>query len=403
MARKRKENPEINYVETSKGRWYFAYNYYDSDFGKQKRLYAETREELEEKIRHLQEEEERKLAAYLPKTTLLKDWARYYFKSLVSKCPATDLKNLIRLFDTSVFGSEIDKDMTEITVEEMKDFYILLNNRYEIKNVIKADSALREIFKIAGEKGIQTFDYSEIPVPEKVADKRFHEVPSGYMPTPEEQKTILDYCLSHSALGSLSWTIIFASFTGIRLTYTAKLLHKNFNLEEKTVDTGKGIVPLSDECVDWLKRIIVRKAVEIAEKSDSNTDENSVISIPCCTYAPELEGLTREQAVVKLMENPELMDRFVKNYLAQNPDSVMFVTRNNKPVAIANTQRILRNIAEKCNLPKGITGISLHKAFIAKEVQEGKSMELLKNRYGYKKESDIAEIMAEYELRKLLD
>ena len=392
MGRKRKENPEINYVETAKGRWYFAYNYYDSEFGKQKRLYAETREALEEKIRHMKEEEERKLAAYLPKTTLLKDWASYYFKSLVSKCPATDLKNLIRLFDTSVFGSEIDKDMTEITVEEMQDFYILLNNRYEIKNVIKADSALREIFKIAGEKGVQTFDYSEIPVPEKVVDNRFREVPSGYMPTPEEQKAILDYCLSHPTLGSLSWTIIFASFTGIKLTYTAKLLHKNFNLEEKTVDTGNGIVPLSDECVDWLKRIIVRKAAEITD-----------ISIPCCTYAPELESLTWEQATVKLLENPELMDSFVKNYLAQNPDSVMFVTRNNKPVAIANTQRILRNIAEKCNLPKGITSVSLHKAFIAKEVQDGKSLELMKKRYGYKNEADIAEIMAEYELRKLLD
>ena len=32
-----------------------------------------------------------------------------------------------------------------------------------------------------------------------------------------------------------------------------------------------------------------------------------------------------------------------------------------------------------------------------------KFMRLLKKRYGYKKESDIAEIVAEYELRKLLD
>ena len=400
MGRKRKEKPEIFYVQTSPDRGYFAYDYYESGLGKPKRLYADTKEKLEEKIQHVKEEEERKLLAFLPKTTLLKDWAMYYFKSIVNKVSASELKSIISLFETSVFGSEIDRDITAITAEEMKNFYLILKNRYEIKNVIKTDSVLRNIFKTANEKGIKTFDYDEIPVPEKKTDERFHEVPSGYMPTAKEQQIILDYCLSHSSLGSLSWTIIFASFTGIKLTAVAKLLHKDFHFSEKFVDTGNGIVPLSNECMNWLKRIIAEKAVLIAGKETDWEEHRRNIS--GYTSFHSFDNLTAEQVLVLMNENQELMNDFTENYLKQNPENVMFVTRKNTPVAIPNSQRVLKTIAGKCNLPKGITGISLHKAFIAKELENGKSMTLLKNRYGYKRESDIAEIKAEYELQKLL-
>ena len=112
MSRK-KGKSEIIYVETSKGNNYFAYDYYESEFGKRRRLYAPTKEELEEKIRHMREQEEQRLAVYLPKTTMLKDWANYYFRSIIGKASASDLKRFMMLFQTSVLGTDVDRDMTD--------------------------------------------------------------------------------------------------------------------------------------------------------------------------------------------------------------------------------------------------------------------------------------------------
>ncbi len=62
----------------------------------------------------------------------------------------------------------------------------------------------------------------------------------------------------------------------------------------------------------------------------------------------------------------------------------------------------LNIICEKCGLPSGVTPVSLHKAFIAKELENGKSIDNLKKRYGYTNKVAISNIKAAYDLRKLL-
>ncbi|MDE6833911.1 MAG: hypothetical protein K2J39_06685, partial [Ruminococcus sp.] len=62
----------------------------------------------------------------------------------------------------------------------------------------------------------------------------------------------------------------------------------------------------------------------------------------------------------------------------------------------------LNIVCTKCGLPYGLTPVSLHKAFIAKELEEGKSIDIIKKRYGYVNKVTINNIKASYDLRKLL-
>lgn len=401
MPRKRRDEQKIIYVQTSEGNSYYAYDYYESELGTRRRIYAGTKEQLEEKIQHMKEAEDRKLAVYLPETSMLKDWCGYYFRSIIGKSAPAELKNLIMLFQTSVYGTEIDCDMTEITVDDMKRFYLVMETRYDMKNVKKIDEVMRKIFQTANEKGIQTFDFSEIPVPEKIMNDKFREIPSGYIPSAQELEQILDKCMTSASLGTLAWAVAFAVMTGIPLPKIARLTNKDFDFEKQTVTAAKCFVPIDGKCVEWLKSMIVKKFVLIMNKG--NEGEEIFKPITCYRSAPAIpENFTPEQIVSFMAEHTETRDEFITNYMKQNPDDFMFVSNNNKPVDTANAQRILRTIAAKCNIPKGITGKSLHKAFIAAELEKGKSPELLKTRYGYKKESDILEIKADYDVRRML-
>jgi len=401
MPRRRKELNEIIYVQTSEGNSYFAYDYYESELGKRRRIYADTRELLEEKIQHIRDEEKKKLLMYLPKTSMLKDWCGYYFKSLVGKSSANELKHIMLLFDTSVYGTEIDCDMKDITVEDMERFYLVMQTKYDMKNVQKIDEIMRKIFQTANENGIETFDFNEIQSPEKITTPKFHEVPSGYIPSAEELELILNQCITTTSLGTLAWTVAFAVMTGIQLPTIAKLTNKDFDFESKTVTTGKGIVPIDEKCMEWLKSMIVKKFFLIINKGKKR--EEICLPITCYRTVEKLPAnLTVEEIIPYMAEHTDIRNEFVSEYMNQNPDDFMFVSNNNSPVGVANVQRILRTIAAKCNIPKGITGKSLHKAFIVAELDKGKSPELLKTRYGYKKESDVLEIKADYDVRKML-
>ena len=305
------------------------------------------------------------------------------------------------LFDTSVYGTDIDCDMKKITVDDMERFYLVMQTKYDIKNVQKIDEIIRKIFQTANENGIETFDFDKIPVPQKITNPKFHEVPSGYIPSAEELEQILNHCMTTTSLGTLAWTIAFAVMTGIPLPRIAELANKNFDFENKTVTTGKGIVPIDEKCIEWLKSMIVKKFFLIMNKGKKT--EEILRSITCYRTAEKLaSNLTVEEIIPYMAEHTEIRDKFVSEYMNQNPDDLMFVSSNNSPVGVANAQRILRTIATKCNIPKGITGKSLHRAFIVAELDKGKSPELLKTRYGYKKESDILEIKADYDVRKML-
>ena len=398
MPRRRKNENEIVYVQTSEGNSYFAFDYYESEFGKRKRIYAETKEKLEEKLQHIKEEEERRLLMYLPKNSMLKDWCEYYFRSLIGKSSAGELKRIVELFKSFVYGTDIDRDMTEITVDDMNRFYLIMQTKYDIKSVIKVDEVIRKIFLTANEHGIKTFDFSEIPVPEKIVSKQFNEVPSNYIPSAAEMELMLNQCMTSTSFGTLAWVISFALMTGIPLPRIAELTNKDFDFENKTVKTKKGIVPMDDKCIEWLKSVIVKKNCMIDKESPE-----SPYPITCYSLSEKLpSGCTPDEIIAYMAEHTEIRNEFVKEYMNLKPDDFMFISRKNSPVCLSNVQRILRTVAAKCNIPKGITGKSLHKAYIVAELNKGKSPELLKARYGYKKESDILEIKADYDVRNML-
>lgn len=145
---------------------YWVYDLDEDEFGKRKRLYAKTEGELKQKIEQAEKEKREKIARYKPKTSLLSDYVRYYFKNAVGNIPSREIKRLLKMFEKIVFGSEIDKDMNTITTKEMQDFYAALIEKYPYESVQEIDKILRKTYTLANQDGVSNFNYDEVTLPE---------------------------------------------------------------------------------------------------------------------------------------------------------------------------------------------------------------------------------------------
>lgn len=393
------DSSKVRYAETN-GQYYYIYSLSKKETGgKDKKIYAKSMEELEEKVTAYY-----KKMRTVPKvkTTLLKDYADYWAKKSFGIIEMPEILNILNLFQVMVYDY-LDADITKITLENMQDFYRKMQRDFSFENVQKVDSTLRAVFKYANENGVETFDFNEIPVcTEQNCSSEI--CPVEYIPTPEQQKHLLEYCLADTNTKRSSWLLVFTLMTGLLASKAVKIQYRDCDFENKqiTVKLTKNAFPflLNNEVINWLKSIIVERAVEEAVKND------------CLSQTLEHYGLTsdmvdaknpvREQIVFNICNNQQYMDIFLKNYMEQNPDNYIFVNKNFKPVIINNLQHTLDIVCKKCGLPSGVTPVSLHKAFIAKELEDGKSIDNLKKRYGYINKIAINNIKAAYDLRKLL-
>lgn len=393
------DSSKVRYAETN-GQYYYIYSLSKKETGgKDKKIYAKSMEELEEKVTAYY-----KKMRTVPKvkTTLLKDYADYWAKKSFGIIEMPEILNILNLFQVMVYDY-LDADITKITLENMQDFYRKMQRDFSFENVRKVDSTLRAIFEYANENGAETFDFNKIPVcTEQNCSSEI--CPVEYIPTPEQQKHLLEYCLADTNTKRSSWLLVFTLMTGLLASKAVKIQYRDCDFENKqiTVKLTKNAFPflLNNEVINWLKSIIVERAVEESVKND------------CLPQTLEHYGLTsdmvdaknpvREQIVFNICNNQQYMDIFLKNYMEQNPDNYIFVNKNFKPVIINNLQHTLDIVCKKCGLPSGVTPVSLHKAFIAKELEDGKSIDNLKKRYGYINKIAINNIKAAYDLRKLL-
>lgn len=390
---------KIRLIELN-GSSYYMYPFSKKDTGsKDKKIYAKSKEELEEKVMAFYKE-----MRAVPKvqTTLLKDYVEYWAKKSFGIIETPEIVEILNLFNVMVYGS-LNTDISKITLEDMQNFYRKMQREFPFENIQKIDSTLRAVFEYAKKDGIENFDFSEIP-PCTKQDCGSEMCPVEYFLTAEQQKHLLEYCLADTNTKRSSWLLVFTLMTGLLASKAVKIQYKDCDFENKqvivTLTSNTFPFLLNDEVINWLKSIIVERAVEEAVKNN------------CLPETLERYGLTsdmvdaknpvREQVVFNICNNPQYRDIFLANYMEQNPDNYIFVNKKFKPVIINNLQHTLDIVCKKCGLPSGITPASLHKAFIAKELEDGKSIDNLKKRYGYVNKVAINKIKAAYDLRKLL-
>ena len=127
----RKGTKTIRKVRTHNNE-YYIYDLEEDIFGKRPRLYAKSEEEMLKKIEQAEEKRKSDLMKQTPKGKGLKEFVLFYFKNIVGSVPSVHIKRLMNLFENAVFGSSIDRDMDEITADEIKEFYDNLIDKYPI-------------------------------------------------------------------------------------------------------------------------------------------------------------------------------------------------------------------------------------------------------------------------------
>ncbi len=343
----RKGTKTIRKVRTRNNE-YYIYDLDEDIYGKKPRLYAKTEEEMKEKIKQAEEKKKSDLQKQTPKGKSLKEYVFFYFKNIVGTVPSVHIKRLMNLFENAVFGSSIDHDMDEITVDEIKNFYDSLIDKYPIDSVKDIDTVLRNTFTLSNNTKVTDFDYAAIPVPELQEDKRSF---TEYIAEAAELEKMLNFCLLDNCrkYKSNELIITFALLTGLKFEDIFKILCKDVDLSAAVVLVGGRRFTLDERTVEWLKKMDGEGRLNITDYSSD--------------------------------------------------DELLFTSTK----AISQTLILtIKAIAKQCGLPKGITRKSLHKACIIQRLENGAPPAEVYKKYGYKSAKDVIKIWDDYTISKAL-
>ena len=244
-----KSNRKIRKVELD-GRQYYGYELDKAVYGIRKRLYAETEEELQQKIRQADNDRFQSLASCLPSRPTLKNYAELYFKYSMGIIPVTELKAEILLVKNAVYGSAIDIDIAKLTPEKLQEFYQTLSEKYHGDDIERLHEILQKIFSSAERTGADIPRLNDLHKP---AEHHTDETVQKEILTEEELNLLLNTCLEIQRKNMNS--IIFVLYTGIRFSEVMKIRNSDFHFEEQFVLSKNCHVPMSDECVNWLEQV----------------------------------------------------------------------------------------------------------------------------------------------------
>lgn len=304
-------------------------------FGKRKRLYAKTEEEIKQKIKNEMEYIERNKNT-LPDGCKLKDFVLYYFRTMVGSVSGTNMKKLVNLFENAVFDSSIDRNMNELTIEEIQEFYKSLLNKYAVDNIKDIDIIMGNIFEITNKSGRTSLDYNAVSIPE--TDNNI-SIPD-YIATAAELDKLLDFCLTDNCqrYKANELSITFMLLTGLSYNEIVKIPCKDVDLSASNLKVNGRTFFLDERTATWLKKMDGEEKLHISNHSDG-----------------EMLFL----------------------------DSTGF-------------KKTLDAILKSCGLPKTITRKSLHKACVIRQIEEGAAPAELYKKYGYKSAGDITSMYDEY-------
>ena len=334
-----------------KGKVYYVYDLKSQYTNKKQRVYGNTEEELIEKVNARIDEQISENVYIKPEKPILREYIELYFKNSLNTMSATKLKRFSQVVEGSIYGSEIDKDMTELTAEELSTFFRGLFDKYPVESVIKSYEIVGEAFKLSNLYGDTDFNFSKVKLPK--VNKQPKTYP--YILTPDEYDRLLNFCLDDNChtYGSGELIITLALYTGVKYTELTKTTADNFYEKDGKayLKIGKADTPLSEECVNWLKRM--------KEEGKLNLGEDK--GIP-------------------LFLNSD-----------KNETSVVCISRTFEAIA-----------KKRCGYPNGVGTKTLQKAFVVKSLLEGVPAEELAKNLGLGSKANVKKIADEFEIQKKL-
>lgn len=370
---------------------YYVYDLDEDAFGKRKRLYGKTEAELKEKIEQAEKEKELKLNYQKPRSDLLKDYIIFYFKNAIGNVPAKRLKHYLHLSENAIFGSEIDKNITEISAMDFQDFLEKMNEKYSGESVKEIYEILSSSFDFAEKNGKDISDFSEVKIPERKSGR----IVTEYILSPDEIVNLIEFCKQDKCTryGKTELVVVFALMTGLLISEIQGIRVNDIDYDKKTLSMvkrgKKKLFPLSDECVSWLKEMQETgfiRSNQTAENNDADAENKGKSSVTD-TEDKKNNGVTgiSSYTYIDFEDNPLLFSG----------------SRAEMPTQQA-IQCTLSAIVKRCGLPKGVTGKTIRKAVIVRELSSGTPAEKLKERYGYRNVETVLSIYDEYTIRQVL-
>lgn len=308
LKRGTKKIREIN----TQNNTYFVYDL-DKDVltGKRKRLYAHTLEELEEKIEKEEKERKQLIDKMKPKSTKLSDCINVCFQQILkTQRSNVELGRKVMLIKNTIRNSEIDIPIEEITVELMQDFFSKVSDIYLRKSVEELIETIRMTFDLYERK----FDFDKIVINEKPVN--------GYIFTPEEYNTFIEFCLfdNCSTCGRNQIIILFCMFTGISLSNAKRMTMKDLDFENGLFTASGKTYSMDDKTKTWLK----------------------------------------EQKMI--------------GRLGKEDDDLVFVNSRGTSPSFSSVRVTMNNICIRLGLPKSLTGKTIPKSFVIWKLDQGKSL-----------------------------
>lgn len=323
--------------------YYYAYRMPPDIFGKRKRLYAKTEEELLAKIEKYEQEKDEILRAYKPGAKKLADYIVYYFRHAVECFTNTKIDLKKRLFERTILNSKLNKDIDELTTEEINDYYRELSEKYTSANIKQINELIQNACTLAVKDGIScVVDFSQIIFPDDTIKRNKKD----YILSPEEFDILLNYCINDtdSKNHKNTFIIIVIMLTGLPLSSVTNLRYRDVDLKRGVLSLEDREYCLTDEAKTWF--------TEFFKENDGSGDD----------------------------------------YLFASSSGA----RTTKQVAAF----AIKSFAKKCGLPDVINARTLQKSYIVYEINKGTPRKVLQQRLGYKKLCSITIVLKEYEFSR---
>lgn len=348
---------------------YYVYDMKADMFGKRKRIYGRSESEVYQKIEEALQEQEQKILSLDVGEEKISDYIRCYFKGIVKNNNTSDVKRQLRFCERAVFGSQIDKNISEINEQDIQEFYNFLSQSYAYESIKDIDKIFKKIFEIAAIRNAKHIDFKSLTIP-KVKLPRDG---NNYIFSPEEYEEVLSFCIEDNCqrFGKNEQLITFCLFTGLKIDTVTKLTADNIDLKNGTITYRIGrsnprdiTAKLSDRCIQWLSQQADDGSLPL---KSGNEDDSAGISRYTCT------------------ENTPL-----------------FTNSNGVSPTLQSIMSSITHLAIWLGFPKNVSAKSLHKSYVIYELENGANPSELYRRLGLSERRMITNIQNQYELQQSL-
>ncbi len=355
-------------LKTVGGNTYYTYTFPMDMFGRRKRVYGKTEEEVLEKIAN---EVERRGGggAGVPKSDSLMEHLEYYLRW--SLAPDTkNKKNRQRfLVERYIKNSVIDKNINEITIDDINDFFKKLVDFISLSVIKELFGILDFTFKAArnnGRSDVISLEGVELPKKSSYVEE--------YIPTTEEYLMFRNYCIQMNDEKSVPalQSIIVGSFLGLKLKDVAKIKCGDIDLENNVVRVEDRTIKIRPEFKEWIDTVAKIKCSDVDLENNDVRVEGRTIKI-----RPEFkEWIDTQECIGNYKVNEPLSEEDKNNFLFSKAESKTVM------MSVDYASLMFARIVKKCGLPMGVNTKILERNYILMLLQEGMSVSEISNETG---------------------